>query len=257
MSKVWCTPLLHPAAILRGQWHKEPAQEIYLRRLVEAEREGRGPPHWDIRVPPSSDAILYPVLSQLQAWEEEHFGLPSTARREPGTGSPDTSSGILGGRGRDSGYVQGRSPVLQPLAQPFDALSLDLENAGRHVICAGLQPLHLDGGTLGRLLCLRFRRRGGARYWNSFSEHRAAVGFLAGLMGRSDITLVFHNGISHDVPLLRGLGFEVSPPWIDTLWLAHHSYSEIPKGLQFLATLHLWAPVWKTLVQDEGVDDDE
>ena len=66
--------------------------------------------------------------------------------------------------------------------------------------------------------------------------------------------LVFHNGISYDIPLLERYGFEVRGLLVDTMWLAHHCYSELPKGLQFLATQYCWAPVWKSLVdeKDEG-----
>lgn len=61
---------------------------------------------------------------------------------------------------------------------------------------------------------------------------------------------MFHNGVSHDVPILEELGFEVQGRLLDTMFLSHVAYPEAPKGLQHCATLHLWAPVWKSLTEE-------
>ena len=42
---------------------------------------------------------------------------------------------------------------------------------------------------------------------------------------------------------------------VDTANLMHCAFSEIPKGLQFGATLYCWAPVWKRLTDE--TDDEE
>jgi hypothetical protein len=66
---------------------------------------------------------------------------------------------------------------------------------------------------------------------------------------------VFHNGQAFDIPYLEDLGFEVNGYAGDTLLMAHLALPELPKGLQFLATLYCRLPMWKRLVEEEeGVD---
>jgi hypothetical protein len=66
---------------------------------------------------------------------------------------------------------------------------------------------------------------------------------------------VFHNGTTHDVPILEEVGFRVGGRLIDTMLLAHTANSEVPKSLQFTSTLHLWMPVWKTLTEESDEEE--
>lgn len=77
---------------------------------------------------------------------------------------------------------------------------------------------------------------------------------LAELLEDASIAKLFHNGVAFDIPELEELGFTVAGPIYDSLVLSHHLYPEFKKGLQYRATLHCGAPVWKSLVEE---DEDE
>jgi hypothetical protein len=151
--------------------------------------------------------------------------------------------------------LQIREFVSETLTGSWDAVGVDIENAGRHIICIGFTRVSLGTGKVGGTICTRFRRRGGGCYWGSTGELRDVVESVDDLLGDILIALVFHNGTTHDVPILADAGFRVRGRLIDTMLLAHTAWSEIPKSLQFTSTLHLWSPVWKTLTE-EG-DEDE
>ena len=141
---------------------------------------------------------------------------------------------------------------LKPLEEgEFDAVSIDIENAGPHIICVGFSHCNLGNGTIGSTICLRFRRRGGGLYWRSRRELGSAVRWLFGILAADSIAKIFHNGVVYDVPILQGLGFQVNGRLIDTMNLQHACYPEMPKGLQFCATLYLWSPCWKRLTDEE------
>ena len=140
-------------------------------------------------------------------------------------------------------------------SEDYDAVSIDIENAGPHIICIGFTALSIDSGRVGSTICLRFRRRGGGHYWQSRSELIAVVGWLYGILDNSRLGKIFHNGVVYDVPILNALGFQVKGRLIDTLNLQHACYPEMSKGLQFTATLYNWAPCWKRLT-DEGDEGD-
>lgn len=208
MSKqVWCIPVLHPAALVRGQWHKEPAQQITIDRVADYLKTGEDPNPWNIDEPPPN-SILYPTLSDLKEFYE------------------DTKAG------------------------GWDALSHDLENAGSHIICDGMTQLRLETGETGASLCLRFRIKGGALYWSNWEDHLAAVGWLWWVLADPSVAKVMHNGVTHDVPILEQMGFRVEGRLIDTMILMHTAYSELPKGLQYLATFFNGSPVWKSMTDE-------
>ena len=133
------------------------------------------------------------------------------------------------------------------------AFALDIEEAGMHIICVGMTALDLQTEQIGTTICLRFRNQGGGLYWKNWNEHYRAVELLQELL-KSPVSKVFQNGITFDVPELIDLGFEVNGPYIDTMHLAHTAYCELPKSLQFLSTLYLESPVWKSLVDDEELE---
>lgn len=140
-------------------------------------------------------------------------------------------------------------------AEGYDALSHDLENAGRYIICDGITPLHLASGRVGRTLCLRFRGRGGKRYWSSWSDHRASVCWLGGVLRDSSLASVFHNGVGHDIRILEAHGFIVAGDIYDTMIMQFTAYSELQKGLAYCATLYNWTPFWKGMLDLEDEED--
>ena len=137
----------------------------------------------------------------------------------------------------------------------WGAVSHDLENAGPHIICDGMTLLNTETGAVGRSVCLRFRVQGGDPYWATQKELHHVVYGLARHLADAEVAKVFHNGVTHDVPILEEIGFDVAGRLIDTMIMMHTAYSEMPKGLQFCATLWNGTPVWKTLVE-EGEDEE-
>jgi len=133
------------------------------------------------------------------------------------------------------------------------AYSLDIEEAGEHIICVGMTAIDLETNQLGTTICLRFRVQGGGLYWERWEDHVDAVRLLQEIL-LLPVPKIFQNGITFDVPELQALGFEIVGPFIDTMHLAHTAYCELPKSLQFLSTLYLGAPVWKTLVDTEELE---
>jgi len=192
---------------MRGQYHKEPAQQITMDRVGHFLRSRTLPDPWDINEPPPQ-SNLYPSLQDLEDF------------------------------------------YTDTLAGPWDFLSHDLENAGPHVICDGMTQLCVDTGQVGQNICLRFRAKGGELWWSEPRQHLAATKWLADVLYDERVGKVFHNGVTHDVPILEELGFEVRGRLMDTMILMHTAYSEFQKGLQYCATFWNFSPVWKTLVQE-------
>jgi hypothetical protein len=137
---------------------------------------------------------------------------------------------------------------------PKPCLSLDIENAGQHLLCIGLWILDLESMELGPGLCLPFRLQGGGNYWSD-QDHPKAVEWLYDRLADPKVAKLFHNGVTHDVPMLEDMGFEVGGELLDTMVLAHHLYPEMRKGLQYLATLYLGAGVWKSLTDAKDAED--
>lgn len=131
----------------------------------------------------------------------------------------------------------------------MDAISVDIENAGQHIICIGFTAFH-SGGNIGSSVCVRFRKRGGG-LWHKHRELVQVVTWLFDILRMDSISKVFHNGVTYDVPILQELGFQVEGRLIDTLNLQHCVYPEDKKGLQYCSTLYNWSPAWKTLVEEE------
>jgi hypothetical protein len=65
--KLWCVPVVHPAAILRGQWALEPAQVAYLKRAKHVTQQGWTPEDLS---QPLTPTVLAPNLGDLH-----RFGL--------------------------------------------------------------------------------------------------------------------------------------------------------------------------------------
>ena len=202
-------PIQHPESIVKGQWAKEPCQEVYLRRLWKLAKGEIPKPVLDITKPPPN-SNLFPTLKDLEDFTRE--------------------------------------------SKEYDGVSIDIENAGPHIICVGFSLVHLSSGVVGPTICVRFRCNGGGLYWKSRSELLEVVAWMFRILGDARLAKIFHNGVVYDVPILQGLGFEVKGRLIDTMNLAHSCYPELSKGLQFCATLYLWSPCWKLLTAetDEG-----
>ena len=62
----WYLPIVHPSAIVRGQWHEEPAQVSYLKRLVSFHHGWRP---LDVEKPPA-DCIVRPSIAMLVLFDQ-------------------------------------------------------------------------------------------------------------------------------------------------------------------------------------------
>lgn len=148
-------------------------------------------------------------------------------------------------------------PSIEAIREHFEevrslgAVSIDIESVGSHIICIGFTSLTPDGEKVGKTICVRFKLSGGGNFWPTKEALAEAVAEIQSVLADPKITKVFQNGITFDIPELLDVGFEVVGPYIDTMHLQHTAYHEMPKGLQFMATLYLSAPVWKSLVDEE------
>ena len=204
--KWYLTPLLHPAAIVRGRWELEAPQETYLRRI----KENPYPTLPNLDLPPPN-CNLYPTLEDLDVWQ------------------------------------------LEP--RRLGAAACDVEACGPWPICFGVIAFSLATGAIGPGICLRFRVRGGGRYWEAWEEHVRATQWLYQFLADPSITKVFHNGTGFDVPEMEALGFRVEGVVLDTLVVAHACYSELPKSLAFQANLFCGCGFWKHLVDPDAEEE--
>jgi len=151
------------------------------------------------------------------------------------------------------------SPInLELFRQSVDTakgVAIDIETAGKFIMCVGLTVVDMEKDYApGMTLCVRFKQRGGGNYHAKWPAHLAQVTWFYDLMADPTLTKIFQNGITFDVPELLDAGFEVVGPFMDTMHMAHLAHPEQPKGLQFLSTLHLEMPVWKTLTDGEEIE---
>lgn len=140
------------------------------------------------------------------------------------------------------------SQVLEYLAHPNNSggVAVDIEAAGPHLMCIGLCRVRdLEG------IVVPFRTEGTTQYW-SLAELRTLVEHLVRWFADPSVPKVFHNGQGFDVPYLENLGFKVAGYSFDTMLAQHVLYPEMPKRLEFIATLYLGYPRWKHLKSDAG-----
>jgi hypothetical protein len=133
----------------------------------------------------------------------------------------------------------------------WNCLSIDIENAGQFITLVGLTAMDLPRERIGPSLSLPFRIQGGRDYWPTWKEHEEAVGFLYRWLANPQWAKLFHNGVTHDVPMLEETGFVVEGELWDTMTMIHYCYPEMRKGLAFNATLYCGTPHWKTLVDEK------
>ena len=132
----------------------------------------------------------------------------------------------------------------------WDFLSVDIENAGQFITLVGITAMHLESRALGPTLSLPFKMRGGENYWHKWADHLTATEYLYKWLADPYLGMVFHNGLSHDIPILEGAGFEINGRVLDTMVMMHYCYPEMKKALQYGCTLYCWTPVWKHLMEE-------
>ena len=206
----WVLPVIHPAAILRGQFHEEPAQVTYLKRARQLFLGAWVPRNVEL---PPPETWLWPTLGTLRNFDS---------------------------------YLSGAN---------WNALAIDIENAGKYITLIGLTAMDMEKEQVGATLSLPFRVRYGQRYWTSYTEHRRAVEYLYDWLACPRLAKVFHNGVAHDVPILERDGFKVEGELWDTMVMTHHCYPEMKKGLSYCSTLYLGLNNWKLLLNEDDEDE--
>lgn len=126
-------------------------------------------------------------------------------------------------------------------------VSLDIENAGPHLVMLGLcRVCDLVPITL------RFRKCGGDVWPWTYSELTEIVGLTFDLLADASVPKVMQNGASHDIPFLETLGFTVKGYSFDTMLASYIAYPEAPKRLPQLASVYASLPNWKVAIRDEA-----
>lgn len=199
---ITAVPILHPSAVIRGQWAQGPVMVTILKRVKRISIEGTD---WlAIPEPDAENVKLYPTLEELNAFISETTG-------------------------------------------PY---TCDIECAGSHLVCVGI----LDVSTE-RYVCVRFRNQGGATFEPIWLESRAA--WLFSFLNSPDNEKIFHNGQAFDIPYLETIGFTINGFIDDTMLRANCTYAELPKRLEFLASLYCDIVGWKHLIKTGDEDSDK
>lgn len=136
----------------------------------------------------------------------------------------------------------------QEVLENPSTLAVDIECAGSSLMCVGFCRTSDFSSTV-----FRFLRKGGQRaYLTGDAEQAHAL--CARLLASPSIPLVFHNGQNFDIPYLEAQGFEVQGYSFDTMLGHFVAWPEVPKGLAYLAKIHLGIPSWKFLsdLKEEG-----
>lgn len=120
-------------------------------------------------------------------------------------------------------------------------VAVDIETAGDYLVCLGLCRIR-DLQTI----VIPFRTFGAAQYW-SYPDLVKVTSDLYDFFADPSIGKVFQNGQGFDIPYLHKMGFVVEGYSFDTMLAQHVLYPEMPKDLEFLATLYLNYPRWKHL----------
>lgn len=187
--------------------------------------------------------ILHPAGIMRGAWAEEPFQIITLerARRVAERGSWTIDDPTLPPPGAllDPTLDQVRSWFA---AAGPDGVTVDIETAGRHIVCVGLCRVR----DLVPIV-IHFLGVDGKLYWpeESWAEVRSLLGAC---LADPTIPLIFHNGQAFDVPILEGQGFKVGGYLWDTLLMQHIAYPEMAKGLEHCARLYCGVNGWKHIL---------
>jgi len=133
-------------------------------------------------------------------------------------------------------------------------VAFDIETLGRRIRCVGLST------SVGEAICIPFMSKPGPRtgekklilvpdtygmnsHWDV--EHEAIIlDELERVLGDENIPLVAQNFPFDATMLLREFGIVCRGLYMDTMVAQHCAYSELPKRLDFLASIYTRVPYW-------------
>ena len=117
-------------------------------------------------------------------------------------------------------------------------LSFDIETLGEHTRCIGFAWSSTDA------ICIPLIKNCTESQWSMVGEYKI-LGALDALFSNKDILKIAQNFPFDAGVLARDFGFDIQGLKMDTLLAAHTCYSELPKSLDFLASIYTSIPFWK------------
>ena len=130
------------------------------------------------------------------------------------------------------------SDVVDFTNAKHECLSFDIETLGEHVRCLGFAWSPVDA------LCIPFIKNRTEDYWSP-EEEMCILGRLYRLFLDENVKKVAQNFPFDSSVLAKDFGFEINGLKQDTMIAAHCCYSELPKSLDFLASIYTNIPFWK------------
>jgi DNA polymerase I-like protein with 3'-5' exonuclease and polymerase domains len=123
-----------------------------------------------------------------------------------------------------------------------DLISFDIETRNKQITCIGFSP------HAGLAMCLPFwsQTTPGGSYWTNYTEEVHAWKWVREIL-TNDTPKVAQNGLYDIQYLWRKMHIPVLNYAHDTM-LAHHAVQpEVPKSLDFLASIYTNEPSWKSM----------
>ena len=122
------------------------------------------------------------------------------------------------------------SEVINFLETKYKLLSFDIETLGRHTRCLGFAWSPTNA------LCIPFIK-GGKNYWSEIEEMEI-LKKLDTLFKDKEIKKIAQNFPFDSTILAEDFGFDIKGLWMDTMIAHHCCWSELPKSLDFLTSIH-------------------
>ena len=127
--------------------------------------------------------------------------------------------------------------VVDFLTAPPKTMSFDIETIGQHTRCLGFAWSPTNA------FCIPFIKNRTEHYW-SLEEEREILRLLYEYFKNPLLLKIAQNYPFDTMVMAEDFGFIFAGLWMDTMIAAHTCYSEMPKGLDFLASIYTDIPYW-------------
>lgn len=133
-------------------------------------------------------------------------------------------------------------------AKTAEAIAFDIETI-RHTKTS---PWYIDcigiATSPTKAMCIPFCYTDGRPYWNLDDEVEVWL-MINDLLNDHRIKKIGQNG-QFDMLILRRFGFRIANYWFDTMNAQHTLYPEMPKGLDFMASIYTDVPFYKDTIRE-------
>ena len=130
------------------------------------------------------------------------------------------------------------SDVMNFIEVKHECMSFDIETLGEHTRCLGFAWSPVDA------ICIPFIKNRVENYW-SLEEEKEILRAFYKLFLDKDRKKIAQNFPFDSTILAKDFGFDINGLKMDTMIAAHCCYSELPKSLDFLASIYTDLPFWK------------